>query len=182
MNISHRANPALQMKVLRGFTLAELMVVISILAVLAVILLDRLFWYEGQAEKAAMEHTADMIKSGLWMGAADLMMAERTAEIAALAEQNPMRMLAKKPANYLGEISAEQAASLEDGNWFYDADKRQVIYIVRHRRYFTPLLAQDFMVRYGMLVLYADMETAPGNKVAYITGITLVPLSKYRWR
>lgn len=169
-------------KTARGFSLLELSVVISIMAILIVILLDRLFWYEGQAEKAAMEHTADMIKTGLWMEAANLMMAERNAEIATLAKRNPMNFLAQKPANYLGEINADQAASIEAGNWFYDATKHQLMYVVRHRRYFTPLVADDFIVRYGMQVQYADIETNRGTKAIYTAGITLVPLSKYRWR
>lgn len=182
MTIPHTSCLENEAKSARGFNLVELMVVISIAAILAVILLDRLFWYQAQAEKAAMEHTAGMIKSGLWMEAANLMMAERTAEITALAKRNPMGLLAQQPVNYLGEINADQAAELEDGNWFYDPGKHQMIYIVRHRRYFTPLLDEDFIVKYGMRVLYAEMETVPGTKVAYIAGITLVPLSKYRWR
>jgi prepilin-type N-terminal cleavage/methylation domain-containing protein len=114
-------------KARRGFSLIELMVAISIMAILIFILLDRLYWYEGQAEKASMEHTAEIIKSGLWMASADLMMAERNSEIAKLAERNPILLLAREPANYLGEINANQAASVEAGNWFYDAGKHQLV-------------------------------------------------------
>lgn len=159
----------------------ELIVVISVVAVLATTALDRLFWYQGQAEKAAMEYTATMIKSGLWMSAASLMMAERTSDIPSLAEHNPMNLLAQKPENYLGEIDGSKAESLKGGNWFYDTSKHQVIYVVGQRHYFTPEVPGDFTVRYGMKVLYGEMELAPGNKVTYIAGITLVPLSKYTW-
>ncbi len=60
----------------RGFTLIELIVVVAVVGMLATIALDRLIWFQGQAEKANMEYTASMIKSGLWMSAANLMMAE----------------------------------------------------------------------------------------------------------
>ncbi|MES1987020.1 MAG: prepilin-type N-terminal cleavage/methylation domain-containing protein, partial [Pseudomonadota bacterium] len=104
MSISHLSTTARKLKALNGFTLVELIVVISVVAVLATAALDRLFWYQGQAEKAAMDYTATMIKSGLWMSAADLMMANRTSDIPSLAERNPINLLAQKPENYLGEI------------------------------------------------------------------------------
>ena len=166
---------------MRGFTLVELVVVISVVAILAATALDRLFWYQGQAEKAAMEYTASMVKSGLWMSAASLMMADREADIPALAECNPMNLLAQKPENYLGEMDGSKAGTLEGGNWFYDPPKRQIVYVVGQRRNFTPGVPGDFTVRYGMKVLYGEMESTPGKQVKYVAGITLVPLSKYTW-
>jgi prepilin-type N-terminal cleavage/methylation domain-containing protein len=179
--IVHQFCPAVRIRTSRGFTLLELIVVISVVAITATIALDRLFGYMSQAEKAAMEYNASMIKSGLWMSAASLMMAERTSDIPALAKQNPINLLAQKPANYLGEIDGRKTDSLEGGNWFYDASKHQVIYVVGHRRYFMPEVPDDFTIRYGMKVLYGEMELAPGSKVTYIAGITLVPLTKYTW-
>ncbi|OGV77741.1 MAG: hypothetical protein A3I83_04835 [Methylotenera sp. RIFCSPLOWO2_02_FULL_45_14] len=181
MSIIHKSLPVIRARISRGFTLVELIVTISIVAILAATALDRLFWYQGQAEKASMEYTATMIKSGLWMGVASLMMAERTSDIPALAEHNPMNLLAQKPANYLGEMDGANVESLAGGNWFYDSSKRQVVYVVGQRRNFTPEVSGDFTVKYGMKVLYGEMELAPGNKVSYITGVALVPLSKYTW-
>ena len=172
VSITHPFYATIRAKASRGFTLIELIVVISVVAVLATTALDRLFWYQGQAEKAAMEYTASMIKSSLWMSAASLMMAERTSEIPALAEHNPMNLLAQKPENYLGEIDGTRTASLASGNWFYDSSKHQVIYVVGQRRYFTPEVPEDFTIRYDMKVLYGEMELAPSNKVSYIAGIT----------
>lgn len=165
----------------RGFTLIELVIVISIVAVMSATALDKLFWYQSQAEKAAMEYTATMIKSGLWMSAANLMMANRTAEIPTLMEHNPINLLAQKPDNYLGEIKNADISTLASGNWFYDVNHNQVVYIVAHRQNFIPDKPGDFTVQYGTQVIYSEMELAPDNKVSYITGVTLAPLSKYRW-
>lgn len=181
MSLSHLSTTAKRLKTSSGFTLVELIVVISVVAILAATALDRLFWYQGQAEKAAMEYTATMIKSSLWMSAADLMMANRTSDIPALAEQNPINLLAQKPENYLGEIDASKAESLQGGNWFYDVYKHQVVYVVGQRRSFTPAAPGDFTVRYGMKVIYGEIELASDKKVSYIAGISLVPLSKYTW-
>jgi general secretion pathway protein G len=169
------------LSVTRGFTLLELIVVISIVAVMATAALDRLFWYQGQAEKTAMEYTATTIKSGLWMTAASLMMAEHTTDIPALTMRNPIDLLAQKPENYLGELPNVKTELLEGGNWVYDKATHQIIYIVRQRRYFKPETAGDYSVRYGMKVLYGEIALTPTNKASYIAGVTLIPLSKYTW-
>lgn len=182
VSITHSSCATVRAITSRGFTLIELIVVISVVAVLAITALDRLFWYQGQAEKAAMEYTATMIRSGLWMSAASLMMAELTPEIPALVKQNPINFLVQKPENYLGEIDSTKTASLTRGNWFYDSSKHQVIYVVKHRRHFTPSSPEDYTVRYGMKVIYGEIESTPGYKVPYVAGVTLVPLSKYTWQ
>jgi len=167
-----------------GFTLIELIVTVSIVAILATTALDRLFWYQGQAEKANMDYTANMIKSGLWMSAASLMMANRGSEIPALAKQNPINLLAQKPENYLGVIDSSQVdmLRLKEGHWFFDTSKQQMVYVVKHRRNFTPAVADNYTVKYDMKVLYAEMEVTAGNKVSYIAGVTLAPLSQYTWQ
>jgi general secretion pathway protein G len=167
---------------MQGFTLIELVMVVCIVAITATVGLDRLFWYQGQAEKINMEYTASMIKSGLWMSAASLMMADRGAEVPTLAQQNPINLLAEKPANYLGELDSSKTEAIKGGNWFYDASSKQVVYVVSQRRNFTPVVADDFMVRYSMKVLYSEMEITKGKQVKYVAGVTLVPLSKYVWQ
>ena len=165
-----------------GFSLLELVIVVIIVAILATFSLDRLFWYQGQAEKSNMEYTATMIKSGLWMGAASLMMADRNAEIPALAQRNPINLLAQKPDNYLGEFDGTNIAGLKRGNWFYDTTKQQVVYIVGQRHHFVPAVANDFTVKYTAKILYGEIEIKQGHKTTYIAGITLVPISHYVWQ
>lgn len=181
MSIIQLSTPQKQVNLPRGFTLIELIVVISIVAVTSALALDKLFWYQGQAEKASMEYTASIIKSNLWLNAASLMMAERSSEVAALAERNPIDLLEQKPANYLGEVDSSKTAALQGGNWFYDHKQHQVIYVVGQRRDFKPDVADDYAIRYGMKLLYGEMETSKGKKVRYIAGVTLVPLSHYSW-
>lgn len=181
MSIFQPSLSVIYTKTVRGFTLIELIVVICLVAILGATALDRLFWYQGQAEKASMEYTATMIKSGLWISTANLMMANRNADIPALATQNPINLLAQKPENYLGELTPDNIESLAGGNWFYDNAKHQVVYIVGQRHYFIPDTPGDYTIKYGMKVLYGEMELASGNKVSYITGVALMPLSKYSW-
>ena len=166
----------------RGFTLIELIVVVAVVGILATIALDRLIWYQGQAEKANMEYTASMIKSGLRMSAASLMMAERSEEIANLAKRNPIDLLAQKPENYLGALDGTNLAVLQRGKWFYDTSRQQVIYVIDQRYNFRPAVTDDFTVRYGVKVVYGEMELTQSNRLGYIAGITLAPLSNYAWQ
>ena len=166
----------------RGFTLIELIVVVAVVGMLATIALDRLIWFQGQAEKANMEYTASMIKSGLWMSAANLMMAERSKEIGDLAKRNPIDLLAQKPENYLGALDGTNLAVLQRGKWFYDTSRQQVIYVIDQRYNFRPAVTDDFTVKYSVKLIYGEMELTRGNKTPYIAGITLIPLSKYKWQ
>ena len=116
------------------------------------------------------------------MSAASLMMAERSEEIANLAKRNPIDLLAQKPENYLGVLDGTNLAVLQRGKWFYDTKQQEVIYVVDQRYNFRPEVANDFAVRYAAKVIYGEMELTQGNKTPYIAGITLVPLSKYKWQ
>jgi prepilin-type N-terminal cleavage/methylation domain-containing protein len=171
-----------RLKKLYGFTLIELVVSISLIAVFSALALNKLFWYQGQAEKANMDYTASTIKSGLWLKAASLMMAERGFEIPALLKQNPFNLLEVKPTNYLGEINENNARSLKAGNWYFDRSNNQIVYIVGQRQHFTPAITDDYSVRFSMEILHGEIETSNGNKVNYVAGITLVPLSYYVWQ
>ena len=53
------------MKAQRGFTPFELIVAISIILILAGVFLSRVPYYQGQAEKAAMEQVASAVQSAL---------------------------------------------------------------------------------------------------------------------
>ena len=83
----------------RGFTIFELVVVMVIASVLAIILLNRLWYYQEVAEKAAMEMTVMNMRSGLRLRIADLMMQGRMNEMAQLVQENPINWLETLPAN-----------------------------------------------------------------------------------
>lgn len=161
----------------RGFTLIELIVVIVIISVLAAVALHRLTVYQELAEKTAMESTLRIIKTGLQIRLAELIMANRQHESAQLEAGNPMQWLSETPANY-GGVYRQPA---ERGNWYYDERRRELVYVVNTGEFLTTEDTDgEKQLRFRTKVLRDHIETG-GVKLESVSGITLVPVRPYRW-
>ena len=117
-----------------GFTLLELVVVISILGIFAVLVIDRLHRYAEFAEKTSMEYTANIINSALLFEFATRVIRGKRGEIPQLAQVNPVKWLAQEPSNYLGEFRDPPLNEDQRGNWYYDAANSELVYLVRRTR------------------------------------------------
>src|SRR5665647_2492999 len=88
----------------KGFTLLELIVVITIIVVLMGVFFNRVLFYQEQAEKTAMEGVAGAIQSALTMQYGQILTRGKPSDATALAQDNPMNWLQKKLRNYSGEF------------------------------------------------------------------------------
>ena len=122
----------------RGFTLIELIVVISIVAILIGVFLNRVQFYQERAEKAAMEQVAGALQSALVMQYGRLLTRGREVEVSALAADNPTNWLAKIPRNYSGEFYDPTPRSVAPGNWVFDLKTRELIYVLDRADHFVP--------------------------------------------
>jgi len=122
----------------RGFSLLELVVSLAIIAILLGVFLDRALYYRERAEKAAMEQVALDLRSSVNIKVAELMLANRFADLVPLAAQNPMDLLVQKPANYRGVLAAGQVQEVVPGSWYFDNASKEVVYYVDSGRYFAP--------------------------------------------
>lgn len=160
-----------------GFTLFELVVVIAIFGVLWTVLLERLHRYQELAERAAMEATLRLVKTGLQVRLAELIATRREAEAVRLETENPMEALESKPANYGGEYRSPP----QPGTWYYDARARELVYVVNTGGGLQlEAGAPEKELRFRAQ-LVRDRVLAPGGAVESVTGVTLVPVRSYRW-
>ncbi|HET9404637.1 MAG TPA: prepilin-type N-terminal cleavage/methylation domain-containing protein [Burkholderiales bacterium] len=161
----------------RGMTLFEFAVCVMIIGVLAAVLLNRLVYYQEMAEKAAMESTARLLKTGLQIRLAELIITNRQSEAAALEQENPVQWLETRPSNYGGLIHDDS----RPGAWYFDERERQLVYVVNTgNRLDLGGETGPKQVRYSARLLRDRVRTA-GGVVESVTGVTLVPVLPYRW-
>jgi general secretion pathway protein G len=171
------------MKTQRGFTLLELIIVISIVAILAGLFLSRVPFYQEQAEKTVMEQTAGAMQSALVMRTGSLMAkgAATERELNALASDNPIRWLQEKPKNYSGEFFDPTPNTVTPGHWMFDLKSRDLIYVPDHTEYFA--LGKDgrkwirFHVKLGYEV---PLGSATGGRKE-LASTLFEPTEPYRW-
>ena len=171
-------------RTLSGFTLFELIVVIVIISVLAATFLKRVLYYQEQAEKTAMIEVAGAIQTALILQYGHLLANGRESEVSALAAENPMIWLARKPGNYAGEFFAPTPASVHSGSWVFDLKSRELIYIPALTGYVTSGKDGNKWIRYRVSLQYDPAYSASGraaNNNKEFSGILFEPVEPDSW-
>ena len=163
-----------------GFTFLELIVVITIISALAMVALDRYYKLLVDVERTSMEHDLGVLRSAIAMQVAGHYVAGNLSELTKLVGSNPMDLLAEKPSNYLGAISADRLAEIERGSWFYDTSSGTLVYLARNGLYFESPLREPARAGFKIFPVYSERgEEGAGQK--YLSGLTLRALEPYRW-
>jgi prepilin-type N-terminal cleavage/methylation domain-containing protein len=167
----------------RGFTLLELVVVIIIVSFLAVIAIAKLLAIQVDAERVSMETVVGTLRSAIGMAVAESIVKRDMHGIEALVGSNPMDRLAETPHNYLGAIDHPNPAGYEDGNWYFDKDSRELVYLVRNRANFAGGVSDPPRARFKVEPAYRDQN---GNKrfdssIDTVEGLRLTPIEPYKW-
>ena len=164
----------------KGFTLIELIVVITIMVILSSVLLSRIYYYQERAEKAAMEQVASALQSALTLQHARLLTQGLESNATLLAAENPMKWLAKIPGNYAGEFYEVTPRAVAPGNWVFDLKTRNLIYVVDRSDHFTPGKDGKKWVRFHVNLLYEapDISNKKGKE---LVGTLFEPIEPYTW-
>jgi len=166
----------------RGFTLLELIVVITIIVFLMGLFMNRMMFYQEQAEKTAMVQVVGTIQSALTLQYGEMLTRGKPYDVAALARDNPMNWLQKRPRNYSGEFYDPTPQAVVPGNWMFDLKSRDLIYVVRDSNYFKPGKDGRKWIRFHVVLNYTasrlpSLQNAPHE----LTGIVFEPVEPYSW-
>lgn len=166
----------------KGFTLIEFIIVISIIVILAGLFLVRVPFYQEQAEKAAMQQVEGAIQSALVLRYGKLMTsgAVNEKELSRLANDNPINWLQQKPKNYAGEYYAPSPRAVAPGQWVFDLQSRDLIYVVDHGDYFTPGRDGNKWIRFHVRLGFEPILGSP-EKGKELTTTLFLPIEPYRW-
>lgn len=166
----------------QGFTLIELIVVIIIIVMLMGFFLNRVQFYQEQAEKVAMEGVAGAIQSALILQYGQLQTRGKPSDLAALSQDNPMSWLQKKPSNYAGEFYDPTLKSAESGNWIFDLKTREMVYLVRNGAHFKSGMGNQPWIRFHVVTQKEPSRLSSlQNKPPELTGILFEPVQSYAW-
>ncbi|GMR20970.1 MAG: hypothetical protein BMS9Abin36_1568 [Gammaproteobacteria bacterium] len=162
-----------------GFSLLELIVVISITAVLAGILLSRIPQWQAQAEKAAMNSVVGALRSALGIKVAAYVAKNNVDAIYSLSGGNPMEYLAETPINYLGVISG--AGETLAGSWYFDPAAHTIVYRVRNEAFFSGGMAEPGRARFRIDLVFANAVTKRKQRRHQPSGVRLAAVERYEW-
>jgi general secretion pathway protein G len=165
----------------KGFTLIELVIVITIIVSLATAFINRVWFYQEEAEKAAMEEVVNVLQSALVMQYGYMMIHNTQSGVAALTTDNPMSWLSKLPRNYAGEFSEPTVESVAPGNWMFDLSAHELVYVIDRGDYFTPGADGKRWIRYRVNLRYDANSGVPGNDGRVLSGVLIEPVAPYRW-
>lgn len=171
----------LQKSAQKGFTLIELIIVVTIIVSLTAVFLDKTSVYEERAEKAAMVSVAGAIQSALVLQFGRMVVRGQEAAVGTLSTENPMSWLAKVPDNYVGELLDPQPESVTTGNWAFDQKARELIYVPARTDTFTPGKDGKKWIRYRVRLLYDPLMAGAGSAGKVLAGALFEPTEPYHW-
>lgn len=159
----------------RGLARFELVITISLISVLTGIFAQRFLYLQEYAEKTVMEATVVNIRSGLRYKLAELIVEERSSEIPALMNENPIQWLERPPENYVGEFEHPERAVIPSGSWYFNKRHKQLVYRLNRDSYFDgPGEVSEICFRVGGVAqsLQTGEAAAQGLSALKFEGVT----------
>jgi prepilin-type N-terminal cleavage/methylation domain-containing protein len=158
----------------RGFSLLELAAALAILLAAAGVLLWRLGYYQEAAEQARVEYTANTLKLALQLHVADLLAQQTAVDYAALARENPVNWLETPMPGYRGEVGPDEATRMPRGSWYFDRERREVVYLPLRDAYLAAGESGEKRLRFQVQALPAE-----GGRAS--VAVRFGPVQPYRW-
>jgi len=152
-----------QRRLQQGFKLFEFGVVAAVLAIMATILLQRLWFYQDEAEQVAVQQVVANVRAALKIKAAQGKLPGQVADLTILPQQNPLDWLTEKPANYLGELEHPSDLIVTSGNWYFDLGDHSLVYLLNKRSSFGSAQLKRLKFKVKLLRLPKNLVKPTGT-------------------
>ncbi len=166
-----------------GASLTELVTMICLILIFIWIAAEKIWELRVAAERTGVASTIGTLRSALGMQVAGRAVKQGIPAVIALEGSNPMDLLRVPPPNYIGELANVDPASVGGGRWYFDLDKRVLIYRVQFEEGFSSSLTGPARIRLAIRVAYDDTDGNgrfdPGRD--QLRNVSLHLLEPYRW-
>jgi general secretion pathway protein G len=165
------------------FWAIELVVALTVIAVVSGVIARRMSPVSVQVEAVAMHQVIEGIRSAVALEVATAVARGERAELAQLAGMNPMALLAEPPANYVGEFGAESAAGIAGGTWYFFRPQAVLVYRVRNSHAFETALHGAPRARFKLDFGHADTGDSEVSESTAdeVRSLELRSLEPFRW-
>jgi general secretion pathway protein G len=110
----------------------ERLIALIMASIMVLVFFERVEKLTLIAERESVNQYLSTTRVGIQMFVLDDIVRGKLADIRTYENTNPMRFYQELPSNYVGEFSAEAAASVKPGQWYYDTTARKLVYRVSH--------------------------------------------------
>ena len=121
----------------RPFALPHFSIVAVVTAALSATLLHAADGWRRDTEAAAAGATVAALREALQAEGARALAQGRTDALAELAARNPMGLLPRPPADYLGEFALPQTGRVARHGWVFDPRDKTLVYLRSERESFA---------------------------------------------
>lgn len=156
----------------RGITAVEFAVVLLLLSVLLAGLAQALGYVQEQAEKTMVRYAVVALESGLKLEAVSRMTRGRSTDVAKLAGEDPFQWVEPKPQGHRGEWREPAAGRQAESGWYWNGQRKEVIYVLARSDRFTPGPGGKAEIRYRI-------EAGAGGPGDIRTALR--PVEAYQW-
>jgi len=166
-----------------GFSLLELTIVVSLIAVLIVIAIDRIWPLRQEAERVGVATVVGALRSALGLELLNRAVEGNLRNLAELDGANPMDLLVQVPGTYSGEYDNRNPADVPGGEWYFDRAHALLVYRLRFASPQDDLLPAPPHARFRLDLRYRDVDGdgryAPDTDE--IHGLDIQALDPYPW-
>lgn len=161
----------------RGFTLFEFAVVLILLAILLGTLLERLHFYQGEAEKAEVGRLLANLRAHLNSHVLQGEVRGDRTQIEKFVHQNPMEWLVRLPGNYAGELDTLEMQNVQPGNWYFDRARHTLVYMFRSKKSFLDDSYERWFFKVEFTRLPSD-TAKPDGAPRNASGVALIQVDE----